>query len=50
MEIRPVEIDLAKKHVCATGKSIEFLFHRRRYDLMKPAVPSAVSYLDMRSR
>lgn len=32
----------------ATCKSPEFLFHRRRYELMKPVVPPTVPYPDMR--
>jgi hypothetical protein len=39
-----------EKCFCATCKSREFLFHRSRYDLMKPVVPSTVPYPDMRSR
>jgi len=39
-----------KAGLCATSKSREFLFHRSRYDLMKPVVPSTVPYPDMRSR
>lgn len=39
-----------EEHFRATCKSSEFLFHRRRYDLTKPVVPSTVPYPDMRSR
>ena len=38
-----------KAGVCATCRSLEFLFYRSN-GLMKPVVPSTVPYPDMRSR